>query len=103
LILENKGIILKISHLYCPDRHAREDLARRSFTSCGGLEKATIRSTVFSPGCTGALNVAISFYREGRRRVDACHSRVHLEIEDEDTELSREKERSAGCKAVCKG
>jgi hypothetical protein len=28
LILENKGIILKICALYCPDKHSREDLTQ---------------------------------------------------------------------------
>lgn len=84
LILENKGIILKISHLYCPDRHAREDLAQEIIYQLWRSGKTYNKEYRFSTWMYRvALNVAISFYREGRRRVDGLPlSGFHLEIED---------------------
>ena len=105
LILENKGIILKISHLYCSDRHAREDLAQEIIYQLWRSGKTYNKEYRFSTWMYRvALNVAISFYREGRRRVDGLPlSGFHLEIEDEDAGLSQEKERSAWLRSCVQG
>lgn len=50
-----------------------------------------------------ALNVAISFYREGRRRIDALPlSSFHLEIEDDPDEGEVYKERALWLQACIK-
>lgn len=94
-ILENKGIILKICHLYCPDRHAREDLMQEiiyQLWRSGKTYDANYRFTTWMYRV--ALNVAISFYREGQHRADAMPlSAMHLEIEDDPLESPLEKER----------
>jgi len=84
-ILENKGIILKICHLYCPDKQAREDLTQEIIYQLWKSAKNYDTERRFSTWMYRvALNVAISFYREGRRRVDGLPlSDLHLEIEDD--------------------
>ena len=85
LILENKGIILKICHLYCPDKQAREDLTQEIIYQLWRSAKSYKREYRFSTWMYRvALNVAISFYREGRRGKNALPlSPFHLEIEDD--------------------
>lgn len=95
LILENKGIILKICHLYCPDKNAREDLTQEIVYQLWRSVRSYKREHRFSTWMYRvALNVAISFYREGRRRVDALPlSAFHLEIEDDPGNSDMDKER----------
>ncbi len=104
-ILENKGIILKICHLYCPDRHAREDLMQEiiyQLWRSGKTYDANYRFTTWMYRV--ALNVAISFYREGLRRGGAMPlSAMHLEIEDDPLESPLEKERLAWLRNCVKG
>ena len=105
LILENKGIILKICHLYCPDKHAREDLMQEiiyQLWRSGKSYDAGYRFTTWMYRV--ALNVAISFYREGRRKRDAVPlSELHLHIQDDPFESSLEKERLAWLRSCVQG
>jgi RNA polymerase sigma factor (sigma-70 family) len=95
LITENKGIILKICQLYCPDRHSREDLTQEIIYQLWRSGKSYHKEYRFTTWMYRvALNVAISFYRGGRRRVDAFPlSPFHLEIEDAAADVSFERER----------
>jgi RNA polymerase sigma-70 factor (ECF subfamily) len=104
LILENKGIILKICHLYCPDRQAREDLVQEIIYQLWRSGRSYNREHRFSTWMYRvALNVAISFYREGRRRIDALPlSQFHLEIEDDPDEGEVHKERVLWLQACIK-
>jgi len=97
LILENKGIILKICHLYCPDKHAREDLTQEIIYQLWRSAKSYDRERRFSTWMYRvALNVAISFYREGKRKKSALPlSPFHLEIEDDPADDAVYKERLA--------
>jgi RNA polymerase sigma-70 factor (ECF subfamily) len=83
LIQENKGIILKICHLYCPLPADREDLTQeivyqlwRSADRCD--EQRRWSTWMYRV----ALNTAISFYREGRKRGALPLSPLHVAIED---------------------
>jgi len=97
LIFENKGIILKICHLYCPDKQAREDLTQEIVYQLWRSAKSYDRERRFSTWMYRvALNVAISFYREGRRRIDAIPlSQFHVEIENDPDDDDVYKERTA--------
>lgn len=103
LILENKGIILKICHLYCPDKAGREDLTQEIIYQ---LWRSIPRYNHEYRWSTWmyrvALNVAISFYREGRRRMAMPLSSLQVEIEDP-PDLSVEKERQAWLQSCIKG
>lgn len=105
LILENKGIILKICALYCPDKHSREDLTQEiiyQLWRSGRSYDATHRFSTWMYRV--ALNVAISFYRAGKRRkADHSLSTFHLEIEDVSSDMSQEKERLAWLQACVQG
>ena len=95
LILENKGIILKICRLYCPDKQAREDLAQEiiyQLWKSGRRYDAAYRFSTWMYRV--ALNTAISFYREDRRRRAVRPiSGPYLEIQEDPFDLSIEKER----------
>jgi RNA polymerase sigma-70 factor (ECF subfamily) len=88
LILDNKGIIIKICNSYCNNRGDREDLAQEIIYA---LWKGR---TTFNPEFKFstwmyrvALNVAISFYRSGRpRRNDVYLSDVVIEVADDPPE-----------------
>jgi RNA polymerase sigma-70 factor (ECF subfamily) len=104
LILENKGIILKICHLYCPDKQAREDLMQEIIYQLWRSVKSYDRERRFSTWMHRvALNVAISFYREGRRRIHALPlSDYHLEIKDDPAGGDAYRERALWLQACVK-
>ncbi|MBN9382984.1 MAG: sigma-70 family RNA polymerase sigma factor [Chitinophagaceae bacterium] len=104
LILENKGIILKICHLYCPDRQAREDLTQEIIYQLWRSGKSYNREHRFSTWMYRvALNVAISFYRGGRKQIHALPLlSFHLEIEDDPDEGEVYKERALWLQACIK-
>jgi len=83
LILANKGIILKICQLYCPDRADREDLTQdiiyQLWRSADRYKKEYRFSTWMY---RVALNTAISFYRSDRQRTTLPLSPLHLTIEE---------------------
>ncbi|HVU55326.1 MAG TPA: sigma-70 family RNA polymerase sigma factor [Puia sp.] len=103
LILANKGIILKICQLYCPDRADREDLTQdiiyQLWRSAGRYNKEYRFSTWMY---RVALNTAISFYREGRRRNALPLSDIHLALEDSPGP-SADAERLAGLQHCIQG
>jgi RNA polymerase sigma factor (sigma-70 family) len=68
LIQDNKGILFKICHLYCPNKNDREDLAQEmiyQIWKSGHRFNADHKFTTWMYRI--ALNVAISFYRSERR------------------------------------
>src|SRR6187402_1909439 len=105
LIIENKGILLKICHLYCPDRHAREDLMQEIIYQLWRSGKSYDANYRFSTWMYRvALNVAISFYREGRRKGHALPlSELHLEIHDDPLESPLENQRMAWLRSCVQG
>lgn len=92
LILDNKGIILKICQLYCPDMADREDLTQdiiyQLYRSAGRYNKE-YRFTTWMYRV--ALNTAISYYRAGRHRTTLPLSEVHLTIEESNDPLGTER------------
>lgn len=103
LIMNNKGIILKIARLYCPDKADREDLAQdiiyNLWRSAGRYNKEYRFSTWMY---RVALNVAISFYREGRRRIALPLTDLPIAIEDA-PDPSTGAERLAGLQRCIQG
>jgi RNA polymerase sigma-70 factor (ECF subfamily) len=83
LILANKGIILKICQLYCPDRADREDLTQDIIYQLWRSAERYNKEYRFSTWMYKvALNTAISFYRADKRRTTLPLSPLHLTIED---------------------
>jgi len=83
LILANKGIILKICRLYCPDQADREDLTQDIIYQLWRSAERYSKEYRFSTWMYRvALNTAISFYRADRRRTTLPLSPLHLTIED---------------------
>jgi RNA polymerase sigma factor (sigma-70 family) len=95
LILDNRGIILRICQLYCSEKVDREDLTQEiiyQLWKSGHRFDKERRFTTWMYRV--ALNTAISFYREGKRWGDALPlSQFHLEIEESPTRSVQEKER----------
>lgn len=83
LIQANKGIILKICNSYCKNSHDREDLAQEIAYNLWKAGKDFNPDYKFSTWMYRvALNVAISFYRNGQRSVPvASLSELHINIE----------------------
>ena len=86
LIKDNKGIILKICNSYCPNKNEREDLAQEiiyhlwksGHTFNGDHKFSTWMYRV-------ALNVAISFYRKGKKPGPVISMAEYLiDVEDKD-------------------
>jgi len=70
LIQENKGIIIKICNSYCHDRNDREDLAQEITYQLWRSYRQYKSGYVFTTWMYRvALNVAISFYRSGRKNI----------------------------------
>ena len=68
LILDNKGILFKISHSYCRNRNDREDLMQEIIYQLWKSGHEFDANRKFSTWMYRiALNVAISFYRKERR------------------------------------
>ena len=84
LIEANKGIIIKICNSYCKDPHDREDLAQEIVYNLWKAGKNFNPDYKFSTWMYRvALNVAISFYRSGRRSVPVSElSELHINIEE---------------------
>lgn len=87
LIQDNKGILFRISNLYCRNRDDREDLMQEMIYQLWRAEGAYDSNRKFSTWMYRiALNVAISFYRQQRRsglRI-AFGGDLHLmELEDQ--------------------
>src|SRR6185503_20310256 len=83
LILANKGIILKICQLYCPDRADREDLTQDIIYQLWRSAERYNKEYRFTTWMYRvALNTAISYYRADRRRTTLPLSPLHLTIEE---------------------
>ena len=68
LIEENRGIIYKICHSYCPDKNEREDLAQEIVYQLWKSGRQFNPSHKFSTWMYRvALNTAISFYRRAKK------------------------------------
>ncbi|MBN8856019.1 MAG: hypothetical protein BGO55_15185 [Sphingobacteriales bacterium 50-39] len=92
LILANKGIILKICQLYCPDRADREDLTQDIIYQLWRSAERYNKEYRFSTWMYRvALNTAISFYRADRRRTTLPLSPLHLTIEDAVNSIGTER------------
>jgi len=103
LILANKGIILKICQLYCPDRADREDLTQDIIYQLWRSAERYNKEYRFSTWMYRvALNTAISFYRTDRRQTTLPLSPLHVTIEDA-TDPSIETERLAGLQHCIQG
>ena len=86
LIKDNKGIILKICNSYCPNKNDREDLAQEiiyHLWKSGHTFDADYKFSTWMYRV--ALNVAISFYRKGRKPGPVISMAEHLiDVEDKD-------------------
>jgi RNA polymerase sigma-70 factor (ECF subfamily) len=83
LILANKGIILKICQLYCPDKADREDLTQDIIYQLWRSAERYNKEYRFTTWMYRvALNTAISYYRADRRRTTLPLSPLHLTIEE---------------------
>lgn len=84
LIQANKAIILKICNSYCRDSHDREDLAQEIVYNLWKAGKDFNPDYKFSTWMYRvALNVAISFYRNGKRSLPvSALCDVHINIEE---------------------
>lgn len=84
LILENKGIILKICNSYCQDNADREDLAQEIIIQLWKSGKGFNPDFKFTTWMYRvALNVAISFYRTGQKQKEVIPlAEGHLNIQD---------------------
>lgn len=95
LIRDNKGMIFKIVNSYCRNRNDREDLAQEIiyelWRSAGHFNPDYKFSTWM---CSIALNVAISYYRKGRRAAPTIHfaGDLHLMNIEDRSEGPEEKE-----------
>ena len=82
LILENKGIILKICNSYCQDRIDREDLAQEIIIQLWKSGKNFNPDFKFTTWMYRVvLNVAISFYRKGstwNKTIPLAGNHLHL-------------------------
>ncbi len=96
LILENKGIILKICNSYCHDKADREDLAQEIIIQLWKSGKGFNPDFKFTTWMYRvALNVAISFYRTGKKRSETIPiAESHLAIQDELIEPFQLEEKS---------
>lgn len=84
LISLNKGIIIKVCNSYCYNKSDREDLAQEIIYQLWRSNNRFNPDHKFSTWMYRvALNVAISFYREGRRRDGLVPlTNMHLDIRD---------------------
>lgn len=84
LIQDNKGIIIRICNMYCPDKNDREDLAQEviyQLWKSGNSFNTDHRFTTWMYRV--ALNVAISFYRSKKRSgALIAFTEDHPDIED---------------------
>lgn len=93
LVEENKRIIFKICNAYCRNKSDREDLAQEIIYNLWKSGENFNNESLFSTWMYRvALNVAISFYRKGKRSIPSLSLTDHLlEIEDkqenDETEL----------------
>lgn len=85
LISDNKGIILKICNSYCNNESDREDLAQEIIYQLWKSNKSFNSDYKFSTWMYRiALNVAISFYRKGKKLQSIIPlTDVHINIEDD--------------------
>ena len=86
LIKDNKGIILKICNSYCPNKNDREDLAQEIIYHLWKSGHTFNADHKFSTWMYRvALNVAISFYRKGKKPGPVISMGEHLiDVEDKD-------------------
>ncbi len=84
LILENKGIILKICNSYCQDKADREDLAQEIIIQLWKSGRSFNPDFKFTTWMYRvALNVAISFHRRGQKQKEVIPlAEGHLNIQD---------------------
>jgi RNA polymerase sigma factor (sigma-70 family) len=95
LIRENKGIIFKICHAYCPGKEDRDDLAQEIvynlWKSFAGY-KAEFKFSTWMYRI--ALNVAISFYRKERNKRRRITYSENLLVFGEDSSPNTEEEKN---------
>jgi RNA polymerase sigma factor (sigma-70 family) len=86
LIQDNKAIIFKICNSYCPNKNDREDLAQEiiyHLWKSGHTFNADYKFSTWMYRV--ALNVAISFYRKGKKPAPVISIADHLiDVEDKD-------------------
>src|SRR6186713_2468426 len=95
LIEENKGIIFKICHAYCPNKEDRDDLAQEIvynlWKSFPGY-KAVFKFSTWMYRI--ALNVAISFYRKEHNKRRRITYTEHLLVFEDDSSRNTEDEKN---------
>jgi len=93
LIEDNKGIILKICNSYCPNKNDREDLGQEIIYHLWKSGHTFNADHKFSTWMYRvALNVAISFYRKGRKPGPVISMAEHLiDVEDKDVGNNEEE------------
>ncbi|MDP4252197.1 MAG: RNA polymerase sigma factor [Bacteroidota bacterium] len=92
LILDNKGIIIKICNSYCANKNYREDLAQEIIFNLWKSGDHYDPNQRFSTWMYRvALNVAISFYRKEKTLVPSVSlTGEHHEVEDETADEAAE-------------
>lgn len=85
LVEQHKGIIIKVCHSYCYNRHEREDLSQEISYQLWKSWKNYNPDYSFSTWMYRvALNVAISFYRQVQRAVPVVAMEEDTELADID-------------------
>lgn len=84
LILDNKGIIIRICNSYCANKNDREDLAQEITIQLWRAGDHYDPNQKFSTWMYRvALNVAISWYRKGKSAISpVLLNEAHYEMED---------------------
>ena len=93
LIKENKGIIFKICNSYCANKNDRDDLAQEIVYNLWKSYHSFNSAFKFSTWMYRiALNVAISFYRKGRKAEKYIPFSENLIVLEENKEANSEVE-----------
>ncbi len=96
LINENTGIIIKICNSYCYNESDRKDLAQEIIFQLWKSNNNFNSDFKFSTWMYRiALNVAISFYRKGKKKLDSITAltEAHINIEDNTADAADTEER----------
>jgi RNA polymerase sigma-70 factor (ECF subfamily) len=94
LLKENRGIIFKICHSYCPNKNDREDLAQEIIFQLWKSYNRFNADHKFSTWMYRiALNVAISFYRkENKTAQTIAFTETLPEVEDKKDSIHEKEE-----------
>ncbi len=96
LINDNKGIIIKICNSYCYNESDRKDLAQEIIYQLWKSNNSFNNDFKFSTWMYRiSLNVAISFYRKGKKKLGSMTTLTdaHINIEDNTADAADTEER----------